>query len=627
MSIEQIDSFFTQHGKHLFAGNIKKSLTSPFKDHEQFPILVDILSRKNNHHALLQMHFSNKMHLTFLESFLQHLTHENITHTLRNAELIYLNMENVVFSITQQICIESDFQKLRDTLDKSDKYLLFAMTNTSLFNKDNKQDDLLRRQFETLLTHPRCRFIFLKSATQDQIPKYLKDYLTTLIIPYPSQNDVINILKQQRVELEHFHHVVIPDDVLTHACSLAERYLSTSDVFDKSLLLLDSSAARASAMEVADTQHVSKPVLTNAILTAVLSSWTKIPAANLQINKLKLNECLLGLQEKVFGQDAGLMLITQELQQAHAHLHQDSPFCSFLFAGPKHSGRKTTAIAMTEQLFKHQNALFFAQILPGTPSLSEIKLKSCHDKSYSLLKDVIQQTPFAVIFFDEIDKAPAHILDGLSEVLATGFLHDEEGNQYNFRQAIIILNTTLGSTRLLDIAKDFAKEEDTGTLDLLQLVMQESNQPHHSVHDYTPQELTDAMLPEIMTSLPSAIYRKVHIIPFLPLSKTSIEKIICLKLKILGKMLDVRHSVDLRYAPEVVRYLANDFLSRQDTGNQSGSLENVLKPLYFMVDQAVLSQLDNKNRPTQLFLQLNETGQLLRCDWLMMSAVGRGNAG
>ncbi len=80
-------------------------------------------------------------------------------------------------------------------------------------------------------------------------------------------------------------------------------------------------------------------------------------------------------------------------------------------------------------------------------------------------------------------------------------------------------------------------------------------------------------------------------------------------------MLDSCYGVELAYAPEVVRYLANEIRKREESDNKPVDKDKALKQLYFVVEQAILNQSDNRNRTNQLFLQLNETGQMLCCDW------------
>jgi ATP-dependent Clp protease ATP-binding subunit ClpA len=605
----------TEYGRHFFPQHDKKNSVIPFKDHHSFTILVDILIRKYNHHAIITTDFSSKMHPAFLEALLQHLTHESIPFHLRGPELIYLDTP----SKTKQKTLEKDFHRLRETLDNTDKTLLIAFTNIDLFIKDHHQSDdeaFLRRQIELLMTHPRCRFIVLTNTNDHEQHPHLNDHFATLHINGPTDPDVMTILKQQRTELENYHRMLIPEEALSLAYSLAERYLSTDNTLENALLLLDSSAARSCAVEF-------KPVLTTAVMLSVLSGWTQIPVAQLQLSKFRLSDFIQGMQQKVFGQDTAITIVGHELQQAQARLQQKiGPFCSFLFAGMPHSGKETVAMALVEQFFKQLNVLHMAQSAsPTLTSIADLKVQRYLDKRYFTLKDVIRQTPYAVIMFENIEQASPLILDGLQELLTTGLIHDTAGKQYNGRQSIIILSTTLGANQLAELSKTIEYDEESNSIDLMQLVMSEQNQSVPGKAFYLPQEVVEKVIPDITASLPATLCQHLQVVPFLPLNKSAIEKIIRLKLQVLAKQLDRRHGIELGFAPEIVRYLTNDVLAKQKLDHQIIDMDKALKQLYFSVEQAILSQVENKNRPNQLYLQLSETGQLLRCDWLSMKDV------
>lgn len=611
---ESNNTFFTQFGKYLSPQTTSTNTTIPFNEHPQFSILVDILSRKDNHHAILQVDFAPKMYVAFFEAFLQHLNTENIPELLRGTNLVLLDIFSSTFSPAKQKSIVSDFEKLRDYLDKQNKLLLIALTRDEILN--GKEDDFLRVQFESLLAHPRCRFMVM-SKTKDNISD--NDHFFTVKISGPTETDILTLLNQQRTELESYHHVIIPDDILPYAYGLAERYLSTNNTLEKTLLLLDSSSARASTMERMDNDSQIKPVLTINTLTTVLTNWTQIPASHLQLNKFKLSEFKLGMQQRIFGQETAINIIGHELQQAQARLQQKyAPFCSFLFAGPIRSGKETTALALVDQLFKQLNVLYYIQTAtPSLNSLADIKVQRCLDKQYLSLKDVIRQTPYAVFIVENIEHATTVVLDGLHEILTTGYLHDISGAQYNFRQSIFILTTALGSQNLFDIAKSLTPEIEDENVDLMQLVM---NEKKHSSRkegrDPSTQEMIEAIMPDIISHFPISFCQQLHIVPFLPLNHLAIEKILRLKLKALGKQLDTRYGIEFAYAPEIVRFLANDILNKQEEEHQIIDTDTTIKQLYFTVEQSIVSQADNKNRSNQLFLQLNETGQMLRCDWL-----------
>ena len=246
--------------------------------------------------------------------------------------------------------------------------------------------------------------------------------------------------------IRNFHNVQIPDSLLSYAFTLAERYMCADNTLDNTLLLLDSSAARAGLSE--QTEALSQENLLN-----VLSTWTQMPVAQLSPALFNLDEFVHSMQQRVFGQDAALTVIAHKLQQSQSLLHpQAGPFCTFLFAGPEHAGKKTAAHALTEHLFRQIHVLYYAQLAATrVTSIADIKLQRSQEHHYSQLKEVIRQMPYAVIMLENVDQAAPNILDGLFEIFSTGYLHDNDGYVYNFRQSVIIQHDA-GSQRLSELA-------------------------------------------------------------------------------------------------------------------------------------------------------------------------------
>lgn len=589
------------YAKRFSAKNQSSNTNFPFKNHAEFPILVDILSRKDQHHVCLGANFSKQMRHFLLEALRAYLSSNHIPNSLRNAEIIYLDAEHPTLLTGTKETISKDFATLQHAITDN-HCLLLAIPSELLMN------DVAKQQLEILLTHPRCRLLLL--AKNKPAKNRITDQFIFLPISKPDESDIITMLRQQRTELENFHNVFIPDELIELSYLLAERYLSAEQTFDNALLLLDSGAARAS---------VTDDTLTRNTLINVLSNWTQIPPSHLTLRTLNLTNFTQEMQQQLFGQEAAINILCQKLQQPQPYWEQpSSPFFTFLFAGPEHSGKKTAAHALTEQIFKQLNVLYYAQTTSSRlNSIAEVKLQRSLEHHCSSLKDVIRQTPYAVIMFENIERASPVILDGLFEIFSTGYLHDHDENLYNFRQAIIILSTSLGTQKLTELAKVHSQQDESQHLDWLQLVMTDPKRDNRQVgHHYSPQDIAQEIIPEITTRLPAALCQHLCIVPFLPLTQTMIEKIIRLKLKVLGKEMDLRYNIELGYAPEVIRFLAKEVLAKQNSDHHNADIKKALQPLYFSVEQAVLSQANNENRPNQLFLQLNETGQFLRCDYV-----------
>lgn len=615
-------SFFTKHGKLLSHHAFHMQSLYPFKEHAQFDEVIDILIRKQCHHVIINTDFSPSLQITWLTSFLKQLTHDNTPTCLRDTKIIYINLETLSINEADFKSIEDDFSNLLNELTETRKYLLFALASPAWLtkNKETIQQTFLRTQFERIATHPTCRLLLLTANSKKK--HYLPYHFYVLKLAQPDENDLLLALRHERESLEQHHHVLIPDEILQLAYVLSKRYLSAQHLLDKTLLLLDSSAARLSQQPHVDNQADSKPILTTAMLMNTLSTWVRIPATHLQINQAKFTDITHHIHQSILGQEAAASLVSQALQQAYAQLFpKPGPFCSFLFAGPEHTGKKTMALNLAEQLFKQPHAFYLAETFSlNLNSLIGLKLRRHTDNVCFTLQEVISTTPYALILFENIERFPG-LQAELHEILTTGYLHDTKGHRYDFHQSILIFSTCIGSHRLTELTRSLSNENETDDMDLMQLIMHEAA---HSTFDstpyYTPKDLIAEIMPEINAHLPTFLYQQIPIIPFLPLSRSALENLVRLKLKSLGKMLDNRFNIELSYAPEVVRYLANEITFAQEKETNVDA-DKSLEPLYITIEQAIFSQAENKHRPQQLFLQLNETGQLLKYDWLNVSTI------
>jgi ATP-dependent Clp protease ATP-binding subunit ClpA len=604
---EEVKSVFsTQNGFVLTENQNNKNGPIPFKNHPQFSILVDILIRKYQHHAILHTQFSSRMIIPFLQALLAHVSHDHIPHYLRLATLVFIDADQ---ARAFQKSIETDLSILANTLDRTEGYLLLAIRATDFHSSP------LRKLLERLAAHPKCRLLIL---TNDLQSSAIDDYFISLTISKASETDTLAILRQQKIELENFHHILIPDELLVEVHQLAERYLSINEALEKSLLLLDSSAARAAVYEQANQHSTIKPALTSAAVLQVLANWTHIPATHLPLNTFHASEFTQALQQRMIGQDIAISLLAQKLQQAYARVQEIAgPFSTFLFAGGHYTGKKTMAILLAEQLFSHRDSLYIASLSNTSSSLLDLKLQRRSDSQFVPLKQILRQAPYSILFIESIEHASTNLLNELIDALSTGSLHDLDGSHYHLHQSLLLLSTNCGAERLSELVKPAAVEDKTSQLDLMQFIMQQQKQPGQAAHqELTPHEIAQELLQTLTKSLPAALCQRAHIIPFVSLNHDAMEKIIRLKLKLLGKQLDSRFSIDLGYAPEVIRFLAGEALKKDESGKQIGNIDSAIKQLYLSIEQTILEQEHNPNRPNQLFLQLNETGQVLRCHWL-----------
>jgi ATP-dependent Clp protease ATP-binding subunit ClpA len=572
----------------------EKSTADALKDHYLIPIIMDTLSRKENHHVLLTGTHSEKIKLALLEALALQLTETNTPKMLRNNEVIYVNLKN----IPAHLSVKTFEETLLNFLQQNKNIILAINLETNEFNKI----------IFNLLRESACRILLFKSTENFA-------NLNSITFPELTNTQLVTLIKCYKNELEQFHQGTIPDETCQAALTLASHYLPQF-ILDKTLDLLDSAAARATATEHYDHSGQFKPVVTTLTLTHVVSSWTQIPVSHLHNNTFQLTKFIENMQRRIFGQDDALTTIATVLQHARIKIQEKSaPLCSFLFVGANETGKTETAKALVEQLFGNKNALLRVNLSEEYKHIKEMTAYIGDGSSVSLLT-AIQQTPYAVILLENIELAQNNTLAFFREIFKRGVITDSAGHTYNFQHAILIATTNLGAARIAELTQSTPVYETNRNLDLMQLVLNE--QPHHIRPELHPHLSTQEIADELMTNLEEKFSRELltefTLVPFLPLDYTALEKIIRIKIRNLAKNLDANFNIELNFAPEVIKFLSHEALWRKPAQKP---LEKILENhLYRAVANEILAHAEDKNRPQRLLLQLNESGQLLRCEFI-----------
>jgi ATP-dependent Clp protease ATP-binding subunit ClpA len=602
-----------KHGAHRL---LAKNITSPaLKEHSQISVIIDALSRREHHHVLLTGSTSEKINFSLMETLSLHLAAPTTPKTIRDAELIYIDIAQLEL---EDADTQHDLLVLRDEIRRTNKRAILAINQISPLLPEKSHSDL-GKFIKLILADDQWRVIVLTS--QQILPLSFPLFLT-LHLNEPSKNEMLTLLKSYRTELENFHQVIIPDETISSALAMATHYLHGHSRLDEAIELLDSSAARASANDRHDAAGQVKPIVTTMLLSNIVSNRTQIPVSHLHNNKFQAIQFTAAMQRRVFGQEAATAMVGSILQHACIKLRKkNGPLCGFLFAGPSDVGKTETAFAMAEHLFGHPGALLHVNLTKTHyASFNDIKVISeSHDNRCVSLLQAIRQTPYAVVLIENINQAPAGTLDFFKDIFIHGFTVDAEGNQYDFRNAIIVMTTTLGADKISQLMQSPQLHEPTKSVDLMQLVLNENlHEPTtQTSHQLTPEELCDELMPTLEAYFSANLLQSLNVVPFIPLDYAALEKISRIKIKALAKQLDVNFGIELSYAPEVIKFIAHEALWRKPNVK---SMDKLLEMhLYSCVAHEILAQSENKNRPKRLLLQLNENGQLLKCEFVAAS--------
>ncbi len=190
-------------------------------------------------------------------------------------------------------------------------------------------------------------------------------------------------------------------------------------------------------------------------IAAVVSKWTGIPVAKMLEGEMqKLVTMEDRLRQRVIGQDAALTVVANAIRRSRAGLSDPKrPIGSFIFLGPTGVGKTETARALAEFLFDDESAMVRIDMSEYMEKHAVARLIGAppgyvgYDEG-GQLTEAVRRRPYAVILFDEIEKAHSDVFNVLLQVLDDGRLTDSKGRTVDFKNTVLIMTSNLGATQL-----------------------------------------------------------------------------------------------------------------------------------------------------------------------------------
>ncbi|MGH3327085.1 MAG: ATP-dependent chaperone ClpB [Streptomycetales bacterium] len=289
-----------------------------------------------------------------------------------------------------------------------------------------------------------------------------REELSALSARWQREKDAIDAMRQSREELER----------LRGEAERAERDADLARASELRYGQIPALERRAEGTQAALAElQASGAMLKEEVgpddVADVVASWTGIPAGRLlegETAKLLRMEDEIG--ERLINQKKAVTAVSDAVRRARSGIADpDRPTGSFLFLGPTGVGKTELAKALADFLFDDERAMVRIDMSEYAERHSEARLIGAPPgyvgyEEGGQLTEAVRRRPYSVVLLDEVEKAHPEVFDILLQVLDDGRLTDGQGRTVDFRNAILILTSNLGSQYLVDPALGEAQQRD-----------------------------------------------------------------------------------------------------------------------------------------------------------------------
>jgi ATP-dependent Clp protease ATP-binding subunit ClpB len=288
----------------------------------------------------------------------------------------------------------------------------------------------------------------------------LKEEQRTLTAQWQSEKDIITSIQTIKEEM----------DTVNIEIQQAERTydLAQASALKFGKLIELQGKLEAAEVNLAQSQTTGKSLLreevTESDIAEIISKWTGIPLTKLvETEREKLLFLEDELHRRVVGQEEAVTAVAEAIQRSRAGLSDPNrPIASFIFLGPTGVGKTELAKTLANYLFDAEDALIRIDMSEYMEKHAVSRLIGAPPgyvgyEEGGQLTETIRRRPYAVILFDEIEKAHPDVFNVLLQVLDDGRVTDSQGRTVDFKNTVIIMTSNIGSQYILDLAGDDSK--------------------------------------------------------------------------------------------------------------------------------------------------------------------------
>jgi len=372
----------------------------------------------------------------------------------------------------------------------------------------------------------------------------LKESTSELELKWKNEKETITDIKRVKKELEAIR---IESDMAEARADLAKAAEIRYGRLPALQKELEQKSKRLKKLQ--SSRRILKEEVTAEDIAGVVSRWTGIPVSRmLESEASKLTRMEEDLKARIVGQDEAVSKISDTIRRSRAGIADPNrPIGSFIFLGPTGVGKTELTKALAEFLFNDEKALIRVDMSEYMEKHSVSKLIGSppgyvgYDEGGGIT-ELIRHRPYAVILFDEIEKAHPEVFNILLQVLDNGRLTDSKGRLVNFRNTVIIMTSNIGAQHIERMEKLGFSGAQTGAKVEEQNYAEAKNKINASLKEFFRPEFLNR-IDEIITFdiLPPDAVRKIVEIQVIQ----SVERL-------------AEKGIELAFSPAVFDYLAKE---------------------------------------------------------------------
>ena len=540
--------------------------------------MIQVLSRKTKNNPVLVGEAGvGKTALAL--GLAQRIASGEVPFELADMRILELDMMSVVAGTRFRGDFEERMNQIIDEIEADGKIILFIDELHTIIGSGSGIDSTLDAANILKPALARGTLHMVGATTQAEYQKHIeKDAALSrrfakITIEEPSVAEAIDILKGLRSSYEDYHRVTITDEAVEIAVKAAHRYLTSKNLPDSAIDLLDEASATVQGrikkeakreitpldeallsgdMKAAVKQYkasqkakLPKPALVDADqIMQTLSRLSGIPVEKMtQADSKRYLNLEAELHKRVIGQDEAVSAISRAIRRNQSGIRTGKrPIGSFMFLGPTGVGKTELAKALAEVLFDDESALLRFDMSEYMEKFAASRLNGAppgyvgYDEGGELTEKV-RNKPYSVLLFDEVEKAHPDIFNILLQVLDDGVLTDSRGRKVDFSNTIIIMTSNLGATALRD-----DKTVGFGAQDI--------SHNHQAMQSRIMEELKKAYRPEFINRIDEKVV-------FHSLEEEQLREIVKIMVKPLVSAL-AEKGIDLKFQPAALKHLAKD---------------------------------------------------------------------